>query len=494
MSGEIHWMSALELIDAYRSKKLSPVEVTTAVLDRIEAVNPKINAIVTLTADLAMDSARASEKAYMDGTAAAIEGVPITIKDLIVTKGIRTTCGSLLFADHVPDVDAVLVERIRQAGGVILGKTNVPEFGLVAVTDNSVFGPTLNPWDLAKTVGGSSGGAAGGVVAGFGPLAVGNDGGGSIRVPCSLCGTFGLKPHFARVPSWPHLIHGWETMNHEGPITRTVGDAALLLDVMAGPDDRDRLSLPASGIDWSSAHQGGIEGLKVAYTSDLAAGAVDPEVARVTREAALAFADLGCEVVEEDPGIFDMSGDLTIMVIEEAAAAQADRLEEAKEKMYPLYRPFLDMAPVFPAVDFVKVLYHREDLWDILRPFFEKYDLLLTPTTACRVRPQGRRDARARLNRRQRGLAGLLGSVHLPVQLHRAAGGLSPVRVHRDRVAGRAAGCRTSLRRADSAQGRGGVREGEAVGGQAPGAVDGTGEPQESNPYRKFTRMPCKTF
>src|SRR5665647_233449 len=163
---EIHWMSALELIDAYGKKELSPVEVTEAILERIEAVNPPINAIVTLTADDARLQAKRSERAYADGSAGRLEGVPITIKDLIPVKGVRTTFGSKLFEDYVPEADAVLVERIKGAGGVILGKTNVPEFGLVAVTDNLVFGPTWNPWDIKKTVGGSSGGAAAGLAAG----------------------------------------------------------------------------------------------------------------------------------------------------------------------------------------------------------------------------------------------------------------------------------------------------------------------------------------
>ena len=257
---ELCWMSAVELLDAYRSRKLSPVEVTRAVLERIDEVNPKINAIVTLTADLAMEQAKAAEEAYQKGEAAALAGVPVTIKDLISTKGIRTTFGSLLFEDYVPDEDAVLVERLKDAGAVIVGKTNVPEFGLVAVTDNLIFGPALNPWDTKKTVGGSSGGAAAGVVAGFGPLAVGNDGGGSIRIPSSLCGSFGIKPHFGRIPCGPKPYHGWESMNAEGPITRTVADAALMMDVMAGPDERDRMSLPASGVELPRVDKGRSQG------------------------------------------------------------------------------------------------------------------------------------------------------------------------------------------------------------------------------------------
>lgn len=380
---ELCWMTALELLSAYRDGELSPVEVTRAILERVEEVNGKINAIVTVTGDLAMEQAGAAEKAYRRGETGALEGVPVTIKDLISTKGIRTTLGSKLFEDYVPAEDAVLVERLKREGAVILGKTNVPEFGLVAVTDNLVFGPSYNPWDMRKTTGGSSGGAAGALAAGLGPLAVGNDGGGSIRVPASLCGVFGLKPQFGRVPSYPHVVHGWDTMNHEGPMARTVADAALMLDVMAGPDERDRSSLPASGVCYLDSIGGDVGGLKVAYTSGLASQAVDPEVARITREAAFSFEKLGCEVTEDDPGIPDMSSDLTTMVILETAAAQEDRLEEAKEMMYPLYRPFLDLPAAFTGIDMVRVLFHREDLWDVLRRFFERYDILLTPSTAC---------------------------------------------------------------------------------------------------------------
>lgn len=380
---EICWMSARDLMDAYRKKELSPVEATRAVLDRIEQVNPGVNAIVTLTAELAVAQARESEEAYRRGDARALEGVPVTIKDLIVTKGIRTTFGSKLYEDYVPEKDAVLVERLKAAGTVMLGKTNTPEFGLVAVTDNLIFGPARNPWDLRKTTGGSSGGAAAALAAGLGPLAVGNDGGGSIRVPSSLCGVFGIKPQFGRIPSYGKPFHGWEIMNAEGPMTRTVADAALMLDVMAGPDERDRFSIPAPDGSYMESLQGGVKGLKVAYTSDLAVQAVDPEVVGVTRKAASVFEDLGCEVVEADPGIPDMSSELVTVVVLETATAHEDNLDEAKEMMYPLYKPFLDLPPMFSSMDYARVLFHREDVWAKLWPFFEEYDLLLTPTTAC---------------------------------------------------------------------------------------------------------------
>lgn len=380
---EVCWMSAIELLDSYRKKQISPVEVTRAVLSRLDEVNPKINAVITLTADLALEQAKEAEKRWVSGSPGMLCGVPVTIKDLIVTKGIRTTCGSRLFEDYIPDEDAVLVERLRDAGAVFLGKTNVPEFGLVAVTDNLLFGPSRNPWDLKKTTGGSSGGAAAAVASGIGPVAVGNDGGGSIRIPSSLCGVFGLKPQYGRIPSYPHVVHGWETMNHEGPITRTVSDAALMLDVMAGPDDRDRLSLPESGVNYLESLEKPLGRLRIAFTTDLAVQAVDREVAKITADAARVFEEFGCEVVEDDPGIPDMSQDLTIMVLVDTFAAHEHHLEKAKELMYPLYKPFLELATLYSGVDRIRVEYHRKDMWRIMRKFFEKYDLLLTPSTAC---------------------------------------------------------------------------------------------------------------
>ena len=380
---EIHWMSAIELIDAYRRRTLSPVEVAEAILARIDEVNPKINAIVTLTAELALQEAAEAEAAYARGDDGPLAGVPFTVKDIIPTGGIRTTFGSKLYEDFVPDRDAIVFERLKGAGGVMLGKTNVPDLALMAVTDNLIFGPARNPWDTRKTTGGSSGGAAGAVAAGLGPLAAANDGGGSIRIPAHLCGVFGIKPQFGRVPSYPQVYHGGETTNHEGPITRTVADAALMLDVTAGPDERDRFSLPACGTSYLDALVGGVEGLRVAYTDGLTVPCVEREVARVAREAAAVFAGLGCELVEDDPHIPDLTQDLVTIMILETATAFEDRMEEAKEKLFPLYLPFLDLPAAFSSLDYVRARYHREDLWQSIWPFFEKYDLLLTPTAAC---------------------------------------------------------------------------------------------------------------
>src|SRR5262245_57960149 len=220
-SDDLCWLPALELAALIRSREASPVEVMEAVLARIERINPVLNCFCTLTADDARDNAQAAEVSVMTGEELGpLHGVPVSVKDLVFTRRVRTTGGSRLFANHYPEEDAVCVERLKAAGAIIIGKTNTPEFGHKGVTDNRLFGPTRNPWDPTRTAGGSSGGAGAAVAAGLGPLAVGTDGGGSIRVPSALCGIYGLKPSFGRVPSGPGLP-GWDTLSCTGPMTRT---------------------------------------------------------------------------------------------------------------------------------------------------------------------------------------------------------------------------------------------------------------------------------
>ena len=261
---EICWMSASELATAIRMKKLSPVEVVKHLLARIATINPEVNAYVTMTEDSALAEAKEAEDAVMKGgQLGPLHGVPVAIKDTNFTKGVRTTMGSRLMEDFIPEEDSVHVDRLKKAGAIILGKTNTPEFAAKAVTENLVFGITRNPWNLEKTTGGSSGGSASAVAAGLTPLATGSDAGGSIRSPASCCGVFGIKPQFGRVPIYP-LFHLWESLLHEGPITRTVKDAALMLDVMAGPHWGDRHSLPPPGFSFAESLEGGVKGLRVA--------------------------------------------------------------------------------------------------------------------------------------------------------------------------------------------------------------------------------------
>ncbi|MCX6001891.1 MAG: amidase family protein [Chloroflexi bacterium] len=379
---EICWLSAVELIDAYKKKKFSPLEVVQSQLERIAKINPKLNAFVTLVADLALIAARESAKRYQDGVPGALDGVPVAIKDNTFTKGIRTTDGSKLYEDFVPDKDAVLVSRLKDAGAIILGKTNLPEFGLVGITDNVLFGKTLNPWNLSRTSGGSSGGSAAAVAAGLCPIAQGNDGGGSIRIPSSFCGVFGLKPTYGRVPYYPH-IPGWETINHEGPITRTVEDAALMLDVMAGPSIYDQNSLPEYPGKFREDMKGNIRGMRIAYSSDLGAGLpVDREVLEMTMKAAFSFREMGCHVDEIKPGWISMEGAFLTTVLSETYTALFSQMEKYKSVAYPPYLPFMDFAGTFTNRDLIQVQFDRQKLTCQAAEVFEKYDLLLTPTTA----------------------------------------------------------------------------------------------------------------
>jgi Asp-tRNA(Asn)/Glu-tRNA(Gln) amidotransferase A subunit family amidase len=379
---EICWMSAVELISAYKKKKLSPVEVVKTLLARVNEVNPKINAIVTRTDDMALSAAKQSEKAYHKGTPRPLEGVPIPIKDNVFTEGVRTTFGSRLYEDFVPDRDAILVERLKNAGAIIFGKTNMPEFGLVGVTDNLVFGRTVNPWNLKRTSGGSSGGAAAAVAAGLCPVAHGNDGGGSIRIPSSFCGVFGLKPTFGRIPIYPHLP-GWETVNHEGVLSRTVEDNALFLDLMAGPSIYDAVSLPQYPGKFRKDMKGDIKGLRLAFSSDLGGGfPVDSQVLKISRQAAFDFRAMGCTVDKIKPGWLVMERDAMVAILSETLTAHEDDLKRYKKLVFPPNRRIPEVAKRLNNRDVVRIQFHRYQFNEQVSRVFEQYDLLLTPTLA----------------------------------------------------------------------------------------------------------------
>ena len=300
---DLCYLPATELRNLYKKREVSPVEVTEAMLARIEQRNPTINAYVTVTPELALEQARAAEKMYRENESPpALAGIPTSIKDLTATNGIRTTRGSLVYQDFVPDFDPPIVERLYAAGIVMLGKTNTPEYGWKGDSTNRVVGSTHNPWKHGQTAGGSSGGAAAAVAAGLGPLSQGSDGAGSIRIPSSFCGIYGLKPSWGLVPQYPSSAV--ELLSHAGPMTRTVRDAALMLNVIAGADPRDRLSW-SSGIDYLSALEGDVAGLRIAWSPDLGFAQVDPEVQQITANAAARFAELGCHIEKAHPDVPD---------------------------------------------------------------------------------------------------------------------------------------------------------------------------------------------
>ena len=388
MADEVWKLGVQGLLEAYQRGATDPLEVIGCLLDRIHKINPKINAIVTLHEEAVLKEATAKKEAISKGgPLGPLHGIPVLIKDNIFTKGIRTTFGSKLYKDFVPSEDAVLVERLKAAGAIVMGKTNLPEFGLIPVTDNALFGPTSNPWDLARVSGGSSGGSAAAVASFLAPAAIGNDGGGSIRIPASLCGVVGLKPQFGRIPTYPRLP-GWETMNHEGPITRSVEDACLLMDVLAGQDERDRFSIQSFDGSFLDALAVGIEARRVAYAPSLGYTVVDKEIEEITRKAALRLEERGAKVEEVQIDWPNLEADLTIKVLSDTLAAMEGVWAKWEPLMYPLYKTFLPIGEMMTAKDVARVQFHREELWSHVRRLFESHDLLLCPTTAVSAFPK----------------------------------------------------------------------------------------------------------
>ena len=380
MNGEeIAWLSALELRALYRSRELSPVEVTEATLARIEALDPQLGAFVTTTPERALSEARRAERAFTAGHAERpLEGIPVSLKDLVPTRGVRTTRGSLLYEDWVPDFDAPVAERVRDAGAVLLGKTNTPEMGWKGDSGNRVLGPTHNPFAHGRTAGGSSGGAAAAVAAGLGPLAQGSDGAGSIRIPAAFCGVFGHKPSFGLVPYYPPSAI--EQLSAIGPITRSVRDAALMLDAIAGPDARDRMSLPATGADFLAGVEGGVRGMRVAWSGDLGFGAVEPEVVELARVAAGAFDELGAHVEELSPVLADPYPALELIWATGQAAMHDSELEAVRDRLDPGRLALIEVGLGVSGVELAAAHDERLAFYQRVRELIAGYDLLLTPT------------------------------------------------------------------------------------------------------------------
>ncbi len=374
------FMPATELAAVIRDRRLSPVELVNAVLARIARLNPRLNAYLTVTDAEARQGAQQAEAAVMRGDPLGpLHGIPVAVKDLSYTKGIRTTRGSLLYKDFVPDENHPMVDRLLDAGAIIVGKTNTPEFGWKGATDNRLGPPCVNPWDTERTPGGSSGGSAVAVAAGMAPIATGSDGVCSIRTPASFCGIFGLKPQYARIPSPTAGLD----VAHLGPMTRTVRDAALMLNVLAGPHESDRQSLPASGIDYLAACDGGIRGLRVAWSADLGYLPVDPEVRAITTAAAERFVDLGCTVEEATPGFSDPSHAIDVLFHGLIAGRNAHLTPDELALMDSGLAAVIARYRSLTVAEIMAAHAEREQLWQQTWPFFATYDLLLTPTVAC---------------------------------------------------------------------------------------------------------------
>ena len=380
---DLCWLSAAELGALVRRKKVSPVEILGAVLDRIEKVNPRLNAYVLVVADQARKDARAAERALgkKGVTLGPLHGVPFSVKDLVVTRNVTTTFGSPLFKNNVPDEDAPIVERLKRAGAVMLGKTNTPTFGWIGATHNLLHGVTRNPWNLERTPGGSSGGASAACAAGLAPLHIGTDGGGSIRIPAAFTGIYGFKPSYGRIPLYPPS-GGW-SLSHVGPMTRTVTDAALVMNACAGPDDRDASSLPAARVDYVKALRGDLKGLRVAYAEDLGfADVVDPDVTALCARAVKAFRELGCRVEEVEPR-WPSPREAWEQIFCGGIAARMAPFRERRDDIDPGLLQIIESTLRNGPLRYVQAWFDRLAWWQHPRAFFEKYDLLLTPTVAC---------------------------------------------------------------------------------------------------------------
>ncbi|MBI1398256.1 MAG: amidase [Betaproteobacteria bacterium] len=370
---------ATELVRMIRDRTLSPVELMDAVIARAESLEPRLNAICTPTFETARAQAREAEAAVMRGEPlGALHGIPTTVKDVAFTKGVRTMAGSRIFESRIPDVDNVHVERMRDAGTISLGKTTVSEFGWKGNGDSPVTGITHNPWKRGTNAGGSSAGAAACTAAGIGPIHQGSDGAGSVRMPAAFCGVFGLKPSFGRIPYWPMPNNG--LISHVGTLSRTVGDGALMLQALAGPDDRDVTSLEATPEDYVGRLGEGIEGLRVAYSPDLGYLRVDPEVATLVHAAASAFEDLGCHVEEVNPGWGDPIAMEHCLFSATFAGMLGHLLDEWGSRMDPGLVALVEHGLGYSAADFCRAQGERHAYYDRVHAFFERYDLLLTPS------------------------------------------------------------------------------------------------------------------
>src|SRR5262245_8285370 len=383
-NADLTLLPALELIRLYRARRISPLEVMQATLARIDAVNPRVNAIVTLARDPALREARVATAALRRGaTLRPLHGLPVGIKDVTPTRGLRTTFGSTLFADHVPDEDALVVQRLRAAGAIVIGKTNTPEFAFGPNTVNRVFGATRNPWNLALSAGGSSGGSAAALATGMCALAEGTDLGGSLRGPASFCGVVGFRTSPGLIPRVPSVL-AWDTYSVEGPMARSVADVALTLSVMAGPDDRAPITYASVPADFVRAVKLPIvKGWRIAWSPDLGGLVpVDHEVQAIVETASRAFRALGarvetsCPDMSEVPEIVRLTRGLLMV------ARHGDKLPKWRNQLQAGLVENTEMGLGLTAHEIAEGELLRTRLWQRVVEFLARYDVWVTPTAA----------------------------------------------------------------------------------------------------------------
>ncbi|MBI4695238.1 MAG: amidase [Gammaproteobacteria bacterium] len=378
---------AHELVQLYRRRLASPVDAARAVLARIDELNPVLNAFCHLAPDETLAMAVASERRWQAGTpASAIDGVPVSIKDLVLTRGWPTRRGSRTVDPAQSwDVDAPASARLREAGAVLLGKTTTPEFGCKGETNSPLTGHTRNPWHHERTPGGSSGGAAAAVAAGLGPLAIGTDGAGSIRIPGAFCGTFGLKPSFGRVPAYPLSPFG--TVAHLGPHTMSVRDAALMMNVLKQPDARDWTSLPPDARDYGVGLEDGIRGLRIAWSPTLGYAHVDAEVAAACAAAVSELEALGARVEAVDPGFGDPLEITTGLWFLGSWTLWNTLTPEQRAVTDPDFRAQAELGAAYTALEIQGLNLRRGALGAHLRQFMQEFDVLVTPAVAVPAFP-----------------------------------------------------------------------------------------------------------
>jgi aspartyl-tRNA(Asn)/glutamyl-tRNA(Gln) amidotransferase subunit A len=380
---EPHELTAAELSTAYANRDLSPVEVTEAFLGRIEALDSEINCFCHIDPYASLEQARQSEQRWLEGDPRSpLEGVPVAIKDLLLTIGWPTRRGSLTLDSKGPwTEDAPAVARLREGGAVLIGKTTTPEFGWKGSTDSPLTGTTRNPWNRQKTPGGSSGGSSAALAARFAPLALGTDGGGSIRIPASFTNVFGLKPSFGRVPAYPLSPFG--TVAHVGPMSRTVLDAAMLMNVIAKPDARDWHALPYEATDYAAGLEASMRGKRIAFSPRLGpAKRVDAEVEHLVAAAVKRFRELGAHVEQVDPPGGDPSDIFRTLWWAGAGFLLGDLPEAKKTQLDPGLRRMAKEGTQIPLRDYLAANAARGRYGSEMRQFMERYDFLLTPALA----------------------------------------------------------------------------------------------------------------
>jgi aspartyl-tRNA(Asn)/glutamyl-tRNA(Gln) amidotransferase subunit A len=379
MSYDLNFMSATKLAKLYGKRKLSPVEVAKACFAQIEKHDRALNAMCHIDQKTTLKQALKSERRWHKGCEIGpLDGVPTLIKDILLAKGWPTLRGSkTIDADQNWADDAPSVARLREAGAVFMGMTTTPEFGWKGVTDSPRTGITRNPWDVSKTPGGSSGGSSAALAAGYAPLALGTDGGGSIRIPAAFTGTFGLKPSFGRVPAWPLSPFG--TVAHIGPMTRHVSDAALMMNELAKPDARDWHSLPYDKVNYTAKLDKGVKGMIFAFSATLGYVSVDPEISKLVKDAVKVLRALGAKVIAVDPGFADPATTFRTLWWSGARAALGHLPPEKLALLEPALADVIEQSKAIGVDDMLEAAKQRGALGAQMRVFMQPYDALLTP-------------------------------------------------------------------------------------------------------------------